>query len=101
MSEDQGLVDLNRQLDEVCSPLNSINNNESDLTHEVSEDQGLADLIRQLEEACSPSLLHAALSRSPGVLSSPSDTGAMLGWRRRSGWDAMSVAVGAAGSGVQ
>ena len=50
MSEDQGLADLSRQLDEVCSPLNSINNNESGLTHEVSEDQGLADLSRQLEE---------------------------------------------------
>ena len=44
MSEDQGLADLSRQLDEVCSPLNSINNNELDLTQEVSEDQGLADL---------------------------------------------------------
>ena len=46
MSEDQGLVDLSRQLDEVCSPLNSINNNESDLARKVSEDQGLANLSR-------------------------------------------------------
>ena len=49
MSEDQGLADLSRQLDKVCSPLNS--DNESVLTHEVSEDQGLADLSRQLEDA--------------------------------------------------
>ena len=42
MSEDQGLADLSRQLDEMCSPLSSSNNSESVLTHEVSEDQGLA-----------------------------------------------------------
>ena len=41
MSEDQGLADLSRQLDEVFSQMNSSsnNNNESDLTQEVSEDQ--------------------------------------------------------------
>ena len=42
MSEDQGLADLSRQLDEMFSPLSSSNNSESVLTHEVSEDQGLA-----------------------------------------------------------
>ena len=42
MSEDQGLVDLSRHLDEMCSLLSSSNNNESVITHEVSEDQGLA-----------------------------------------------------------
>lgn len=42
MSEDQGLVDLSRHLDEMCSLLISSNNNESVLTHKVSEDQGLA-----------------------------------------------------------
>ena len=46
MSENKGLADRIRQLDEVCSLLNSSNNKTSVLNHEVSEDQGLADLSR-------------------------------------------------------